>query len=117
MRTIVFLLFTVTNDHFCRFSASLDQRNPDHPEYTSALELKDELDFDERSTIVAQVLLPFCMSAMLPAIAGSFVLIDAHVRNQAIRRFRVTLMTRAYGRGTDFVCRDSGLVQNGQQCS
>jgi preprotein translocase subunit SecA len=32
---------------------------------------------------------------------------------QAIRRYKITLMTRSYGRGTDFVCRDQGLVKHG----
>jgi len=32
---------------------------------------------------------------------------------QAIRRWQITLVTRSYGRGTDFVCRDQGLVQKG----
>jgi hypothetical protein len=39
-----------------RFSASINKRNPDHPEYATALELKDELDFDQRTTIVLRVL-------------------------------------------------------------
>jgi hypothetical protein len=30
-----------------------------------------------------------------------------------VRRYAITLMTRPYGRGTDFVCRDEGLRMNG----
>ena len=40
---------------------------------------------------------------------------DAHRSTavlRAVRQNTVTLMTRSYGRGTDFVCRDSGLVEN-----
>lgn len=35
------------------------------------------------------------------------------VVGRAIAQFKTTLITRAFGRGTDFVCRDSGLVTNG----
>ena len=33
----------------------MNKRNPDHPEYATALELKDELDVDDRTTIVVKV--------------------------------------------------------------
>ena len=74
IRTFVLLYFTLTSDHFCRFSAAIGKRNPDHPEYASALELKDGLDLDERTTIVLQVLLPFWMITMLLAVASLYVL-------------------------------------------
>ncbi len=32
---------------------------------------------------------------------------------KSIRKYMITLMTRSYGRGTDFVCRDQGLVASG----
>jgi len=35
---------------------------------------------------------------------------------EAIFRYRITLVTRSFGRGTDFVCRDTGLVRNGKPC-
>lgn len=35
------------------------------------------------------------------------------VITRAIRSYTITLMTRAYGRGTDFICRDEGLKKNG----
>jgi len=57
-----------------RFSAAIGKRNPDHPEYASALELKDGLDLDVRTTIVIQVLLPFWMITMLLAVASLYVL-------------------------------------------
>jgi hypothetical protein len=35
------------------------------------------------------------------------------VVSKAIERYRVTLITRSYGRGTDFVCHDEALRKNG----
>jgi len=35
---------------------------------------------------------------------------------EAIFKYRITLVTRSFGRGTDFVCRDTGLVRNGKSC-
>ena len=40
----------------CRFSAAINKRNPEHSDYATALELKDELGFEERETIVVKVL-------------------------------------------------------------
>ena len=68
-----------------RFSAAIHKTSPNLPQYTPPLELSDELSNDERASVVMQ----------------------------AIRRYKITLITRSYGRGTDFVCRDQGLVKNG----
>ena len=68
-----------------KFSAAIHKTSPNIPQYTPPLELSDQLSNDERASVVMQ----------------------------AIRRYKITLMTRSYGRGTDFVCRDQGLVKNG----
>ena len=68
-----------------RFSREIHLRNPRLPQYRSPLELTDALDDAERQVVIAR----------------------------AVRRFAITLMTRPYGRGTDFVCRDEGLRMNG----
>ena len=68
-----------------KFSAAIHKTSPNLPQYTPPLELTDQLSNDERASVVMQ----------------------------AIRRYKITLMTRSYGRGTDFVCRDQGLVKNG----
>ena len=87
----VILYFTVTSDHFCRCSAALNRRNPDHPGYSKALELKDELGPDKRTGIVFKVLLPFCISTMLPTVTNLCVLIYAHAWNG----FRPSVDTRS----------------------
>ena len=44
-----------------RFSAKLNKRRPHHPHYDGALELKDDLDFDQRAIIVLQVRLAYSL--------------------------------------------------------
>lgn len=61
-----------------QFSAAINLTSPNLPQYTDPLELSDRLSNETRFSVV----------------------------QQAIQRFRITLMTRSYGRGTDFVCHD-----------
>ena len=68
-----------------RFSKEIRIRNPRIHGYKPPLELTDSLDDNERQSVITR----------------------------AIRRYSVTLVTRPYGRGTDFVCRDQGLRDNG----
>ena len=37
----------------------------------------------------------------------------ASIIARATSQFKITLMTRQFGRGIDFICRDTGLIQNG----
>ena len=67
------------------FQNEIKKRSPKHPQYRLPLELTDRLSPSERQNVI----------------------------DRAIRSYAITLMTRSYGRGTDFVCRDEGLRKNG----
>jgi GTPase SAR1 family protein/DNA-binding winged helix-turn-helix (wHTH) protein len=67
------------------FDKEVKARKVEHASWKDPWQLSDRLDDAHRSTAVLR----------------------------AVRQNTVTLMTRSYGRGTDFVCRDSGLVVNG----
>ena len=69
-----------------KFAKAIKTTYPkDVAEYKPPQELTDKLTVSERDAVIAR----------------------------AIRKYMITLMTRSYGRGTDFVCRDQGLVSNG----
>ncbi|EKX45634.1 hypothetical protein GUITHDRAFT_71190, partial [Guillardia theta CCMP2712] len=68
-----------------RFAEELNKQKPNINQYHGFLELLDEMSPAERQSNI----------------------------QKAIRPFTVTLMTRAYGRGTDFVCFDKALVKYG----
>ena len=67
------------------FALDLQSRKIENPHWKPPLQLSDMLSESERESVVIK----------------------------AARPYAVTLMTRAYGRGTDFACRDSALVKNG----
>ena len=68
-----------------KFALDVQSRKIENPHWKPPLQLSDMLSESERESVVIK----------------------------AARPYAVTLMTRAYGRGTDFACRDSGLVKNG----
>eukprot|EP00961_Rhodomonas_salina_P175252 2363926-Rhodomonas_salina.1 len=68
-----------------KFWAEFQKRKLNHSQYEAPLQLSDRLRDSVRKSVIVK----------------------------AIRKYAITLMTRSYGRGTDFVCRDKGLTKNG----
>jgi len=67
------------------FNLELHRSPPDFPSYSPPQLLTDQLENEERKSVVLK----------------------------AFRPYTVTLMTKSYGRGTDFVCLSSGLISDG----
>lgn len=90
-----------------KFKQNIKLRQPNLKQYQTLKVLSDQLPTNERDYVVIQV----DLVAYMPA--KRRLVLNLRCSHKAIRRFATTFMTRSYGRGTDFVCRDDGLVKNG----